>query len=88
VQHQAQRRLQRKFLDRPDDVLLGLVIEVLVQKRRRIKGVEQRPQLAQADLDQVEPVLAPVALRQPLCRRPPQHGVSRRRGARPGNADG
>jgi hypothetical protein len=82
VENQFQGRGEREFFDRADDVLLGFVVQILAQERRRIERIEQRPQLAQVHLDQVNIAVTAIASRQSR-RRPATEHSPQATGCRP-----
>src|SRR6516165_1368537 len=51
MDNQLERKVERDFLSPADDIFLGIVIEIAVVKRRRIKRIEQLLQLAKLDLN-------------------------------------
>jgi hypothetical protein len=51
MNNQLERKVERDFLSPADDIFLGIVIEIAVVKRRRIKRIEQLLQLAQSDFN-------------------------------------
>jgi hypothetical protein len=49
MNNQLERKVERDFFRPADDIFLGIVIEIAVVKRRRIKRIKQLLQLTQPD---------------------------------------